>query len=130
MDDILASLGGRISVSRVSVVRVASISFGGNVLVTISGELDMVSAFAVDEALAMVIGGPTATALEVDVSAVTYIDMSGLRCLVHAHRLAMEGVRPFTLLIGESGAVRRLLNFAQPQAFPKSLPAPITPPLD
>jgi anti-anti-sigma factor len=118
VDDILASLGARISASRVSVVWVESINCAGTVLVMISGVLDMVSAPMADKALAILVGGPEVTTVEVDVAAVTYIDMSGLRFLVCAHRHAVETSRPFRLLVGESGAVRRLLDFTQLEAGP------------
>jgi anti-sigma B factor antagonist len=120
VDDILASLGGRISMSRLSVVWVDSIRCDGTVLVMISGELDMVSAGMVDEALAVVVAGPITSGVEVDVSGVRYIDMSGVHCLVRAHRQAMESSRTFRWLVGESGAVRRLLDFTRLGAGPTS----------
>lgn len=55
--------------------------------VTISGEIDIATCRAMREALAT---GPGPAHLEVDMSAVTFIDASGIGVLLAARREAME----------------------------------------
>jgi anti-anti-sigma factor len=73
----------------------------GAVIVTLSGELDIVSAPAVRERLLSLLG-PDASRLVVDMSAVRYADASGLAALVSTQRravllggtLRLAGLRP------------------------------------
>jgi anti-sigma B factor antagonist len=74
------------------------------VTVTISGEIDIATSRAMREALA---AGPGPAHLEVDMSAVTFMDASGIGVLLAARQQAVDGGGSLTVR-APSGAVRRL----------------------
>ena len=74
------------------------------VTVTISGEIDIATCRAMREALAT---GPSPAHLEVDMSAVTFMDASGIGVLLAARRLAVDAGGSLTLR-APSRAVRRV----------------------
>ena len=74
------------------------------VTVTISGEIDIATSRALRDALAT---GPGPAHLEVDMSAVTFMDASGIGVLLAARQQAVDGGGSLTLR-APSGAVRRL----------------------
>ena len=74
------------------------------VTVTISGEIDIATCRAMREALAT---GPRPAHLEVNMSAVTFMDASGIGVLLTARRLALDAGGSLTLR-APSWAVRRV----------------------
>ena len=74
------------------------------VTVTISGEIDIATSRAMRETLAT---GPSPAHLEVNMSAVTFIDASGIGVLLAARRLAVDAGGSLTLR-APSRAVRRV----------------------
>ena len=74
------------------------------VTVTISGEIDIATCRAMREALAT---GPSPAHLEIDMSAVTFMDASGIGVLLAARRLAVDAGGSLTLR-APSRAVRRV----------------------
>jgi anti-sigma B factor antagonist len=74
------------------------------VTVTISGEIDIATSRAMRDALAT---GPGPAHLEVDMSAVTFMDASGIGVLLAARQQAVDGGGSLTLR-APSEAVRRL----------------------
>ena len=74
------------------------------VSVTISGEIDIATSPAMGDALA---AGRGPAHLEVDMSAVTFMDASGIGVLLAARQQAVDGGGSLTLR-APSGAVRRL----------------------
>jgi len=74
------------------------------VTLTISGEIDIATSRAMRDALAT---GPGPAHLEVDMSAVTFIDASGIGVLLAARQRAVDSGGSLTLR-APSWAVRRL----------------------
>ena len=74
------------------------------VTVTISGEIDIATSRAMRDALAT---GPGPVHLEVDLSAVTFMDASGIGVLLAARQRAVDSGGSLTLR-APSWAVRRL----------------------
>jgi anti-sigma B factor antagonist len=74
------------------------------VTVTISGEIDIATSRTMRDALAT---GPGPAHLEVDMSAVTFMDASGIGVLLAVRQQAVDGGGSLTLR-APSGAVRRL----------------------
>jgi anti-sigma B factor antagonist len=74
------------------------------VTVTISGEIDIATSPAMRDALAT---GPGPAHLEVDLSAVTFMDASGIGVLLAARQRVVDGGGTLTLQ-APSWAVRRL----------------------
>jgi anti-sigma B factor antagonist len=74
------------------------------VTVTISGEIDIATSQAMQDALAT---SPGPAHLEVDVSAVTFMDASGIGVLLAARQRVVDGGGSLTLR-APSWAVRRL----------------------
>jgi anti-anti-sigma factor len=74
------------------------------VTVTISGEIDIATCRAMRDAL---VTGPGPAHLEVDMSAVTFIDASGIGVLLAARRVAVDAGGSLTVR-APSWAVRRL----------------------
>jgi anti-anti-sigma factor len=74
------------------------------VTVTISGEIDIATSRAMRDTLAT---GPAPAHLEVDLSAVTFMDASGIGVLLAARQRAVDGGGSLTLR-APSRAVRRL----------------------
>jgi anti-sigma B factor antagonist len=74
------------------------------VFVTISGEIDIATSRAMGDALE---ASPGPAHLEVDMSAVTFMDASGIRVLLAARQRAVDGGGSLTLR-APSPAVRRV----------------------
>ncbi len=74
------------------------------VTVTITGEIDIATSQAMQDALAT---GPGPAHLEVDMSAVTFMDASGIGVLLAARQRAVDGGGSLTLR-APSWAVRRV----------------------
>jgi anti-sigma B factor antagonist len=74
------------------------------VIVTISGEIDIATSQAMGDALGT---GPGPAHLEVDMSAVTFMDASGIGVLLAARQRAVDGGGSLTVR-APSRAVRRL----------------------
>jgi anti-sigma B factor antagonist len=74
------------------------------VTVSITGEIDIATSQAMQDALAT---GPRPAHLEVDMSAVTFIDASGIGVLLAARQRAVDGGGSLTLR-APSWAVRRV----------------------
>ena len=74
------------------------------VTVTISGEIDIATCRAMRDALA---AGPSPAHLEVNLSAVTFMDASGIGVLLAARRLAVDAGGSLTVR-APSRAVRRV----------------------
>ena len=74
------------------------------VIVTISGEIDIATSQAMGDALGI---GPGPVHLEVDMSAVTFMDASGIGVLLAARQRAVDGGGSLTVR-APSRAVRRL----------------------
>jgi anti-sigma B factor antagonist len=74
------------------------------VIVTISGEIDIATSQAMRDALAT---GPGPAHLEVDMSAVTFMDASGIGVLLAARQRALDSGGSLTVR-APSRAVRRL----------------------
>lgn len=77
----------------------------------IEGELDIAAEAAVLAEMARALEGPAAR-LVVDVTAVGFIDSSGLRALLGCRDLAQRQGRAFSLRVGANPVVRRLLELA------------------
>jgi anti-anti-sigma factor len=78
--------------------RVVTRHEGGGVVVALSGELDLAAERELEAAIeaATASGGP----LTIDLSALDFIDSSGLRVLVRLHNRATTGGFPYTLIPG------------------------------
>ncbi|GAC1363535.1 MAG: STAS domain-containing protein [Actinomycetota bacterium] len=68
-------------------------------VITLTGELDGSSAAALQAALAEFEANPPGI-LRVDLSGLTFMDSSGLRLLLEAHRLALAGKRRLVIVPG------------------------------
>lgn len=94
----------------------ASVSRHGAInAVYLSGELDAVNAPVVERALAMALSDLAdrdGEALEVDLSAVTLIDSTGISALVRTRRKALSAGRSFSVTAA-SPSVRRLLTLTR-----------------
>ncbi len=70
--------------------------------ITVAGELDVVSAPALWEAVGPALATGRPRHLEIDVSGITFLDSSGIRALLHCHadadrmacRMTLTGPRP------------------------------------
>lgn len=80
------------------------------------GELDLATAGALGDALRAWLDDPAAGDLTVDLSAVTFMDSSGLRAVLVASSEATEHGRRIIVLPGE-GQARRVIELAQVSAF-------------
>jgi anti-anti-sigma factor len=83
---------------------------GGTPVLTVTGEIDLSSAGHFAQELAMLIDDEHGTA-RVDLSAVTFIDSSGVRELLAAKRRA-EGTGTQLVLASPSAACRRVLEIS------------------
>ena len=61
---------------------------GGTVRLVVTGELDRVTAPQLSRAVEDVLAGPVPVVGELDVAGVGFLDSSGIRCLLHCHRVA------------------------------------------
>ena len=76
-------------------------------LVIVEGEIDLVNADQLDEALARAAGPGAARTVVVDLSATEYLDSSGFRAL---HRAASRGT--VTLVVPDGSRVARAVSVA------------------
>jgi len=83
---------------------------GSVIVVVLSGELDLMSAPRVESALQQAADGP-ATALIVDVQALSFMDSTGIRTLLQAKRRADAGGHSLAVLNG-SGPAHRVLGLS------------------
>ena len=82
----------------------------GATVVAVGGELDMASSPALDQAIERVRPGPEER-IVLDLAALEFMDVSGLRVLLDAHhRAKTKGVR--LTLVNVRGEVRRLFRVA------------------
>ena len=89
-------------------VRMATSSTG--CVVTVSGEVDSVTAPSLRECLLEVLGRAGLTAVEVDLTRVTFLDSAGLSALATAHRAAVAAGRGLRFRCGTARAVVRPLQ--------------------
>jgi anti-anti-sigma factor len=80
--------------------------------VTLSGELDLSTCAELDGILDD-LAGP---ASEIDLAGITFMDSSGMRCILNAKRRASEDERELRL-VNPSSAVRRLFEVAGTESF-------------
>jgi anti-anti-sigma factor len=101
-----------------------SVRDGDTHVVTLAGELCLVSAAGLEQTLRAVEQTPVQT-IAVDLRQLTFIDSTGIRVLVHAqHRSWQEGNR--LVLVRGAGGVRRifeLCGLADRLAFVDEIPA-------
>jgi anti-sigma B factor antagonist len=90
------------------VVRPATSTSGSTVRVT--GEVDSTTAPGLRDCLLDVIGQPSSTTVEVDLSGVTFLDSAGLSALATAHRAAVAAGRDLRMRCGTTRAVVRPLQ--------------------
>jgi anti-sigma B factor antagonist len=84
---------------------------GDRVVVVPRGELDMASAPELEETIVSRIEGGTWVVL--DLRSLDFIDSSGLRVVVGAHRVAEDGGGRFTCVRGPAGStVHRIVEIA------------------
>lgn len=79
--------------------------------VTARGEIDLAAERAFEEVIRSALQAASADALVLDLRAVTFMDSSGLRCVLVAQREAKAAGLGFRLRIAD-GAVERLLKAA------------------
>jgi anti-sigma B factor antagonist len=84
---------------------------GDQLIVSLSGELDLVNAQRFEDALASLEADSLAT-LVLDTRALTFIDSTGLRSVIAAHERARSGGRRLVVVRGAQ-AVDRLLNLTE-----------------
>jgi anti-sigma B factor antagonist len=77
-------------------------------VVTVSGELDLTSSAALEEALEQ-LGGSEPPSVILDLTDVDFMDSAGLAVVVRAHQRAESAGTPFAL-VSASAQVRRLLS--------------------
>jgi anti-sigma B factor antagonist len=80
---------------------------GGVRVVSVTGEIDLATAPAVGAALAERASGESALVL--DLRETAFLDSSGIRVLVEAHRASQRDGIPFTVVPGDA-AIRDLLE--------------------
>jgi len=91
---------------------------GEAVIVLLAGEFDLAAADPIREALALAIGEPRQR-LIVDLSAVTFIDSSGLHVILDAYKLCRDAGRALTIRPGPPNVHRvfALTNFLERLPF-------------
>lgn len=80
------------------------------ICITVTGQLDLVVEDQLTEVVSEAATTPEIVALHFDLSAVTFIDSSGLRGLVQSSQIALERDLGFTVEFTEKGPVARLLD--------------------
>jgi anti-anti-sigma factor len=83
----------------VTILEVESEERDGLVLVSLRGELDLSTVGKVDDELQSV-EGPGPGVLVLDLSKLTFLDSTGLRCVVRAHERAREEGRRLVVVKG------------------------------
>ncbi len=82
----------------------------GSCVLTVTGDVDAVSAPALRRLLLEALGEPDATDVLLDLRRVTFLDSAGLTALVVADRTARDTGRTLRLRCGTARAVRRPLD--------------------
>jgi anti-anti-sigma factor len=80
------------------------------ICVTVIGQLDLVIEDQLTEVVSEAASTPEVVALHFDLSAVTFIDSSGLRGLIQSSHMALDRDLTFTVEFTEKGPVARLLD--------------------
>jgi anti-sigma B factor antagonist len=81
---------------------------GGATVVVPTGELDLATAPALENALARAFDGGSAARVVLDLRELEFIDSSGLRTLLTARRRADDAGADFSLVAGHRGLERTL----------------------
>jgi anti-sigma B factor antagonist len=81
---------------------------GGATVVVPTGELDLATAPALENALTRAFEGETAARVVLDLRELEFIDSSGLRTLLTARRRADDAGADFSLVAGHRGLERTL----------------------
>ena len=82
---------------------------GGEVLITVRGEIDLVTGERFKQLIIEAVGQPETRRVVLEVSGLTFLDSNGVTVLVNAHRYAQE--QHVTLGIrGENELIRELLQ--------------------
>lgn len=97
---------------------IASTSESGEIVISVSGELDIATAPKLESELDGAIAG-SPTAVYVDLSDVQFMDSTGLRLLIGAHRRLSEAGADFGVATGESPA-RRVIELTGMDAHMKT----------
>jgi anti-sigma B factor antagonist len=85
-------------------------TFADRCVVTVHGEVDSSTGPGLRECLLEVLDRPGTTAVEVDLSHVTFLDSAGLSALATAHRAAVATGRVLRVRCGTARAVVRPLQ--------------------
>ena|SRR5258706_9311535 len=80
------------------------------ICMTLSGQLDLVVEDQLAEVVAEAASPPEIEALHFDLTAITFIDSSGLRGLIRSSQMALDRDLAFTVEFTEKGPVARLLD--------------------
>ena len=89
-------------------VRISTID--GGCTLTVTGDIDVASAPFLSGWLEQLLARPDVTAVELDLSGVTFLNSIGLTALVVAHRSAQHAGRVLRIRCGSRRAVRRPLE--------------------
>lgn len=92
-----------------SAASITVLQHGSTAVVSVSGDLDLAIAEELRCTGTAQLEGEVSDAVEVDLSAVSFIDSSGLGCLVHLFTTAAKLGRPITL-INIPAKVQRLIE--------------------
>jgi anti-sigma B factor antagonist len=92
-------------------VGLETIERDGELLIELSGELDIASAAEVESRLIEIEGGGVPERLVIDLSEVRFLDSTGLSLLINADRRARGEGRRLTVVSG-TGAPRRILEIS------------------
>jgi anti-anti-sigma factor len=82
---------------------------GHTARVAFQGEIDLAMVDDVDRCVGAALAQPGVDALVVDLAACTYLDSSGLRALLRAHRETQRAELPLSIT-GVQGIVRRVIE--------------------
>ena len=82
------------------------------ICITVSGQLDLAVEDQLTEVVSEAASAPEIVALHFDLTAVTFIDSSGLRGLIRSSQIALDMDLIFTVEFSEKGPVARLLDIA------------------
>jgi anti-anti-sigma factor len=79
------------------------------ICVTVIGQLDLEAEDELTEIVSQALSTPEVVAVHLDLTAISFIDSSGLRVLIQASELAREHDLAFTIDLAATGPVTRLL---------------------
>lgn len=83
---------------------------GYDVVVTLAGEMDQAVEYAVGEAIREAVEFEGVRALHLNLTAIRFIDSSGIRALLVARRIVLDRGLAFTLEASHDGRVLQLLE--------------------